>query len=49
VLLAAATTIATFGVLAASSVPVLGMIGSTVAPGVLLALVFSAALARPGP
>lgn len=45
-LLAATTTIATFGVLAASSVPVLGMIGTTVAPGVLLALVFSAALAR---
>jgi predicted exporter len=48
-LLAAATTIATFGVLAASSVPVLGMIGATVAPGVLLALIFSAALARPEP
>jgi predicted exporter len=47
VLLAAATTIATFGVLAASSVPVLGMIGATVAPGALLALVFSAALTRP--
>jgi predicted exporter len=47
VLLAATTTIATFGVLAASSVPVLGMIGATVAPGVLLALVFSAALTRP--
>ena len=47
VALAAATTALTFGVLAFSSVPVLGMIGSTVAPGVALALVFSAALARP--
>lgn len=47
VALAAATTVLTFGVLAFSSVPVLGMIGSTVAPGVALALVFSAALAPP--
>ena len=45
VALAAATTAVTFGVLGLSSVPVLGMIGSTVAPGVVLALVFSAALA----
>jgi len=45
VALAAATTAVTFGVLALSSVPVLGMIGSTVAPGVVLALVFAAALA----
>ena len=47
VALAAATTAVTFGVLGLSSVPVLGMIGSTVAPGVVLALVFSAALAPP--
>jgi predicted exporter len=33
--------------LAFSSVPVLGMIGSTVAPGVILAFLFAAALARP--
>jgi predicted exporter len=46
VALAAATTALTFGVLAFSSVPVLGMIGRTVAPGVILALIFSAALAR---
>jgi predicted exporter len=47
VALAAATTVLTFGVLAFSSVPVLGMIGSTVAPGVTLAFLFSAALAQP--
>jgi predicted exporter len=47
VALAMATTVLTFGVLAFSSVPVLGMIGSTVAPGVALAFVFSAALAPP--
>jgi predicted exporter len=47
VALAMATTVLTFGVLAFSSVPVLGMIGSTVAPGVILAFLFSAALARP--
>lgn len=47
VALAMATTILTFGVLAFSSVPVLGMIGSTVAPGVVLAFLFSAALAQP--
>ena len=47
VALAMTTTILTFGVLAFSSVPVLGMIGSTVAPGVVLAFVFSAALAPP--
>ncbi len=49
VALAAATTLLTFGVLAFSSVPVLGMIGSTVAPGVVLAFLFSAALAQPMP
>jgi predicted exporter len=47
VVLATTTTVLTFGVLAFSSVPVLGMIGSTVAPGVILGLLFSAALARP--
>ena len=47
VALAMATTVLTFGVLAFSSVPVLGMIGSTVAPGVILAFLFSAALAQP--
>jgi predicted exporter len=47
VALAMATTVLTFGVLAFSSVPVLGMIGSTVAPGVILAFVFAAALAQP--
>jgi len=47
VAVAAATTVLTFGVLAFSSVPVLGMIGSTVAPGVILAFLFSAALAQP--
>lgn len=47
--LAAATTVVTFGVLAFSSVPVLGMIGAVVAPGVLLALLFAAALSRLDP
>lgn len=45
-LLASATTVAGFGVLAFSSVPVLNAIGTTVGPGVVLALVFSAILAR---
>jgi predicted exporter len=40
-------TVAGFGVLAFSSVPVLAAVGMTVAPGTLLALVFSAMLARP--
>jgi len=39
-------TVIGFGVLAFSSVPVLSALGSTVAPGALLALIFSAALAR---
>jgi predicted exporter len=43
--LANATTVASFGVLALSSIPVLSAIGSTVAAGALLTLVFSAALA----
>jgi predicted exporter len=46
-LIANLATVIAFGVLACSSVPVLADLGSTVAPGTLLALVFSAALARP--
>lgn len=42
-----ATTVIGFGVLATSSVPVLSDVGATVAPGAFLALVFSAMLARP--
>ena len=38
-------TVLGFGVLATSSVPVLSALGSTVAPGALLALVFSALVA----
>jgi predicted exporter len=40
-------TVIAFGVLACSSVPVLADLGSTVAPGTLLALLFSAMLAAP--
>jgi len=40
-------TVTAFGVLAFSSVPVLADLGSTVAPGTLLALVFAAMLAPP--
>lgn len=53
-LLANLTTTIAFGVLATSKVPVLSALGSTVAPGAFLALLFSAALAgstarsRPG-
>lgn len=39
------TTVSSFGVLAASSVPVLSNIGASVAPGAFLALLFSAVLA----
>ncbi|HEX4618244.1 MAG TPA: hypothetical protein VH135_00865, partial [Steroidobacteraceae bacterium] len=39
-------TVAGFGVLAFSSVPVLAALGRTVAPGALLALLYSAWLAR---
>ncbi|MFM2287759.1 MAG: hypothetical protein RL684_902, partial [Pseudomonadota bacterium] len=46
-LVANLTTVMGFGALAFSSVPVLSAVGSTVAPGALLALVFSAVLARP--
>lgn len=45
-LLASATTVTGFGILAFSSVPVLNAIGTTVGPGVVLTLVFSAILAR---
>jgi predicted exporter len=41
-------TIAGFGVLAFSSVPLLRSFGETVAPGALLVLLFSAILSRPG-
>jgi predicted exporter len=41
-----AATVVGFGVLASSSVPILAALGSTVAPGALLALVFSALLAE---
>ncbi|MGH8137380.1 MAG: MMPL family transporter [Steroidobacteraceae bacterium] len=44
--IANAATVVGFGVLASSSVPVLAALGSTVAPGALLALLFSALLAR---
>ena len=44
-----AATVLGFGVLATSSVPVLSALGSTVAPGALLAFVFSALLAQPLP
>lgn len=45
-LIANAATVVGFGVLAFSNVPVLAALGSTVAPGTFLALVFSAALSR---
>lgn len=45
-LLAVGTTVAGFGIMGFSSVPVLNAIGVTVAPGAILALVFSAILAR---
>ena len=44
--LANATTVASFGLLALSSIPVLHAIGSTVAAGAFATLVFAAALAR---
>lgn len=43
-LIANATAVIGFGVLASANVPVLNALGSTVAPGALLALCFSAAL-----
>ncbi len=45
-LIANVATVVSFGILAFSTVPVLTALGSTVAPGALLALVFSALLAR---
>lgn len=45
-LLAVTTTVAGFGLLGLSSVPVLNAIGMTVGPGALLALLFSTILAR---
>ena len=45
-LIANAATVVAFGVLASSTVPVLNALGSTVAPGALLALIFSALLAQ---
>jgi predicted exporter len=45
-LVANVATVVSFGILAFSTVPVLNALGSTVAPGALLALVFSAVLAR---
>ena len=44
-LLANVTTVASFGLLAASSIPVLSAIGRVVAPGALLALVLAAVFA----
>jgi predicted exporter len=48
-LIANATTVVGFGVLAFSQVPVLAALGSTVAPGAFLALIFAAALSRAPP
>ena len=48
-LVANATTVIGFGVLATSSVPVLSAVGTTVAPGALLALVLGAILSGEGP
>ena len=42
-------TVVSFGILAFSTVPVLSALGSTVAPGALLALIFSALLAQKVP
>lgn len=46
IVLANVTTVAGFGVLGLSSVPILKAVGATVGPGVVLALVFSAILAQ---
>jgi predicted exporter len=46
-LVANAATVLGFGVLAFSRVPVLAALGTTVAPGTFLALLFAAALSRP--
>jgi len=47
-LLANGTTVLSFGLIALSSIPALSAIGTVVAPGALLALLASAAYARPG-
>ena len=47
-LVANLTTVIGFGALSLSSIPVLAALGSTVAPGAFLALIFSAMLARSG-
>jgi predicted exporter len=48
-LIANASTVIGFGLLSFSQVPVLVALGTTVAPGAFLALVFAALLARPEP
>ena len=48
-LFANVATVLGFGLLAFSSVPVLQAMGVTVAPGVILALIFSAVFARTDP
>ncbi|MCC7098002.1 MAG: transporter, partial [Rubrivivax sp.] len=48
-LLANITTVASFALLAASSIPLLAAIGSVVAPGALLALLLSAIFMRGAP
>jgi len=48
-LIANLATVIAFGVLACSSVPLLADLGSTVAPGTLLALLFAAALSQRSP
>jgi predicted exporter len=48
-LVANVATVLAFGVLACSRVPVLADLGQTVAPGALLALLFSAILSRGSP
>ena len=45
-IVASVATVVSFGILAFSTVPVLSALGSTVAPGAFLALIFSALLAR---
>ena len=47
--IANASTVIAFGLLSFSRVPVLVALGTTVAPGAFLALLFAAVLTRPGP
>src|SRR5467141_3398031 len=47
--IANASTVIGFGLLSFSQVPVLVALGTTVAPGAFLALLFAAVLARPDP